>query len=179
MRHHRKKIKEGVYRVVNNEYNILTKEAIEFIKSDCKENTLRRSRINFHQSDEESVHEMIIALSRDTNIRIHKHIGKSESFKIIEGKLAIVLFFDEDLSKREVVILEHNNNPYYRLNSSIFHLVLPLTEVVVMLEVTNGPFDATFTEFVKEGLAETERGVIEYYRYALCADNNNERRHRI
>lgn len=178
MRYEPERVKEGVYRVVRKDYNILTEEAILFIKSDCMKNTLKRSRINFHGSDDDSVHEMIIALGRDTHIRIHKHIAKSESFNIIEGKLAIVLFLDDDLKEREVVILEHNNSPYYRLNASVFHLVLPLTEIVVLLEVTNGPFDATLTEFVKGHLAGTERDMIEYYRQTLCV-NKDENRERI
>lgn len=160
-------IKEGVYRVKNDSFNVLTSSAISFIKSDCKVNILGRSRINFHNNDDDKVHEMIIAMRRDTEIRIHKHICKSESFNVIEGKLAVILFLDNLLTESKVIILENNYNPYYRLNNNYYHLVIPLSEIVVMMETTNGPFDSSLTKYINKELAEKERDVIKYFRREL------------
>ena len=43
-----------------------------------------RSRICAHRDSSDSLHEMLIVLSRASYIRPHKHFGKSESFHIVQ-----------------------------------------------------------------------------------------------
>jgi cupin fold WbuC family metalloprotein len=103
---------------------------------------LRRARFCLHQSHRDAVQEMVIAFCQDTYNRPHRHDNKSESFHVIEGRLAVV-FFDNEGKVTHRIRLETpgQGGPFlYRLCSSLWHAVIPLTEFVVIHETTAGPF---------------------------------------
>src|SRR5947207_1087581 len=68
---------------------------IEFLKEKLASAPRKRIRICAHATPEDRLHEMIIVLDADTYIRPHKHIGKSESFHIIDGSVDVVIFEDQ------------------------------------------------------------------------------------
>ena len=143
---HRSSDQIGVFRPCKGSYNILNPQWLKIIEEDCKTNEKKRSRINFHADDNDTLHEMIIAIHKTSKIPIHKHIGKSESFHVIKGKIAIVFFEEERMKITSDVILDEKINRYYRLDEALYHLVIPLSEVVIIHETTNGPFNRETTK---------------------------------
>jgi cupin fold WbuC family metalloprotein len=92
---------------------------------------------------------MIIAFCGDTYNRPHRHRGKSESFHLIEGRVAI-LFLDEQGACTKKVFLGPPGSglPFlYRLSSDRWHTVIPLDNHVIIHETTTGPFEPGQTEF--------------------------------
>ena len=99
------KLSDGVYHL-NEDYSVLTEDLIEFLKKDCLNNQKKRSRINFHRSSDSLVHEMMIAMHNTTEIDVHAHDNKSESFHLIEGDICIVLFKDNTSKELDRVLNE-------------------------------------------------------------------------
>ena len=130
---------------------ILTVEGsdIQFLKDRARENPRRRVRLCAHPDVNDTLHEMLIVHANSNYVQPHKHLGKSESFHIIEGRLCIVLFDDNGNATGEIPMAEAGSGQafYYRLSESRFHTVVPLSDWVVFHEVTNGPFDRTETVF--------------------------------
>ena len=60
------------------------------LKRAAEENARRRVRLCAHHSRDDRLHEMLIVHTHDTYVRPHKHLGKSESFHIIEGDVDVV-----------------------------------------------------------------------------------------
>jgi cupin fold WbuC family metalloprotein len=116
---------------------------IDFLKNAAAENTRRRARLCTHPGIEDALHEMLIVHMDSTYVRPHKHLGKSESFHIIEGALKVFLFTDDgELTDTiDFGASGSGRNFYYRLSTPMFHSVLPVSDFVVFHEVTNGPFD--------------------------------------
>ena len=115
---------------------------IAFIKSQADRNERKRARICVHKKSEDPLHEMMIAISAKSYIHPHKHLGKSESFHIIEGKVDVVVF-DDDGGVAEVIKLGDpttGRDFYYRLDQNLFHTLLIKSDFLVVHEVTNGPF---------------------------------------
>ncbi len=120
---------------------------IAFVKEQARKSQGRRARICAHASNDDALHEMIIAISSDSYIHPHKHIGKSESFHIVEGEVDVAVF-DEGGAIVDVIELGaigSGRKFYYRLSKSAFHTLLIRTELLVVHEVTNGPFDRNQT----------------------------------
>lgn len=119
------------------------RKEIDFIKSKAAKNSRARARICTHSDVEAVVHEMLIALTKDTYVRPHKHIGKSESFHLIEGRLNVIIFDEEGNKSDNIPLGEIGSTEqfYYRLPSGIYHTVVPETDWVVFHEVTSGPFN--------------------------------------
>ena len=70
----------------------ISREKIQELKESCLETNSKSTRICLHNSVEDNLHEMLIVLPRHLYVRPHRHIGKSESFHIIEGELDVFIF---------------------------------------------------------------------------------------
>ncbi|MGA9598882.1 MAG: WbuC family cupin fold metalloprotein [Methylocystis sp.] len=115
---------------------------IERVKDAARAEPLRRARLNLHHSEDAAVQEMLIAFCDDSLIPPHRHIGKSESLHALEGRALIVFFDDEGAITRDLVIGAAGTGlpSLYRLAASHWHTVIPLDDMVVIHEVTTGPF---------------------------------------
>lgn len=128
---------------------------INTLKAAVKASPKRRARINAHGDGEDALHEMIIAIERTSYIRPHKHPGKSEAFHIIEGEVDIVVFTDDGAIDRIVELgAPGSGRPfYYRMSKPFFHTLVIRSEILIVHEITNGPFrrDATvFADFAPD-----------------------------
>ena len=105
-------------------------------------NYRKRARICTHRSNDDALHEMLIAISADSYIHPHKHINKIESFHIVEGLVDMVVFddFGGVVDVVELGDVSTGKNFYYRLSDSMFNSLLIHSDFLVVHEVTNGPF---------------------------------------
>lgn len=164
---------------------VLTEVLLNDLKHSALNSSLHRARINIHRSDSAKVQEMIIALTNNCLFQPHRHIEKSESFHLIEGELLIMLFNDNGQLHDLIGLSEMHSNidkmfncrkgVYYRLDSSRWHSVLPLTPYVVFHETTNGPFvqgQHTFANFCPQ----EEKQLRLFYWDALIPYFKNQQR---
>lgn len=117
-------------------------EEVAFLKRQAEASPRKRARICAHRSNDDTLHEMLIAISSRSYIRPHRHISKSESFHIVEGEVDVAVF-DEAGAVKEVIQLGAPGSGrrfFYRLSQSAFHTLLIRSDCLVMHEVTNGPF---------------------------------------
>src|SRR5262245_15632112 len=63
-------------------------ELIDVLRRAAAASPKRRARLCAHPGTEDLLHEMLIVLGRDSYVAPHRHIGKSESFHLIDGALA-------------------------------------------------------------------------------------------
>ncbi len=115
---------------------------IAFLKRQSQASPRKRARICAHKSNDDTLHEMVIAILAASYIHPHRHLDKSESFHIIEGTVDVAIF---DHAGNIVDVIElgapgSGRSFYYRLSESAFHTLLIRTECLVIHEVTNGPF---------------------------------------
>jgi cupin fold WbuC family metalloprotein len=105
----------------------------------------RRARLNLHNSDDDLLHEMIIAFWGDSLNMPHRHVGKSESMHVLKGRVLVVMFDDAGNESRRIMLGDpgwHALPTVFRMAAPIWHTVIPLDNVVVVHETTNGPFIA-------------------------------------
>jgi len=118
-----------------------------------------------HKGLDDSLHEMLIVHEKSCYIQPHKHIGKTESFHIIEGLVDIILF-DEDGRINGIIPMgdyASGRKFFYRLPPSRYHTLMIQSDVLVFHEITNGPFKLEDT--VWESWAPLETDVDEVSRY--------------
>ncbi len=118
-------------------------EEIAFLKQRAQANARKRARICAHKTNDDALHEMVIAISAASYIHPHKHVDKSESFHIVEGEVDVAVFDDAGaiVDVIELGGIGSGRKFYYRLSESAFHTLLIRTEFLIVHEVTNGPFD--------------------------------------
>ncbi len=101
-----------------------------------------RARICTHHAPDEVVHEMLIVVMRESYIRPHKHLTKSESFHMIEGEMDVLIFSDDGLLENVITMSAYNKSSsfYYRLSVPKFHTLALKSEWALFHETTSGPF---------------------------------------
>lgn len=128
---------------------IVGKAEIEALKVRATRNPLGSSRLCLHGGPSDALQEMIIINQRSAYVRPHAHIGKSESFSLIEGEAVFVLFDDEgNVLDAKVMGVESSGLPfYYRIGEGAWHALLLRSEWLVFHEATQGPFERARTRY--------------------------------
>jgi cupin fold WbuC family metalloprotein len=92
---------------------------------------------------------MLIVHHREAYVRPHKHLGKPESFHVIEGAARVVVFEDNGKIRDVLDMAPYGQGKlcYYRMPDRVFHSILITSEWLVFHETTAGPFDPSRTAF--------------------------------
>ncbi len=156
--------------IAHDDIVIIGDEELSFIKAKALESPKHRARICVHENSKDPLHEMFIALSKQVYIRPHRHNQKSESFHIIEGEVDVVLFEDDGQIHKIISLGPVNTDHtfFYRLNSPRYHTLIVKSDMLVMHEVTNGPFDRKLAEFASFSPEEGEPEAVAKYSQQLA-----------
>lgn len=140
-----------------NEEVLFTKEditkisydEIEFLKEKARNTHRQRIRLCVHKNSKDAIHEMIIVHPKEAYVRPHKHLDKSESAHIIEGLVYVVVFTEQGKIKAIIKMGAYGSgeNFYYRMSSGIYHSLFIVSDWLVFLETTKGPFKKEDTVF--------------------------------
>ncbi|MDD2752731.1 MAG: WbuC family cupin fold metalloprotein [Candidatus Omnitrophica bacterium] len=122
---------------------------IDLLLKKVWKNQRKRIRLCTHKGISDKLHEMFIVHTKDTYVRPHKHLNKSESFFILQGKADVVLFDQKGKIKQVIEMGDYSSGRkfYYRLAQPFFHSLLIYSKYLIFHEVTNGPFKKSDTIF--------------------------------
>jgi len=164
--------RKTTYKKINNEvfYNIknlctYSKIDTDYLKHYSNLSSRQRSRLCTHINTDELLHEMFILHKRNIYVRPHKHINRTESILILEGKVDIIIFDNKGIVKDVIKLGNYASglNCYLRINPSIFHSLIVKSNYVLFLETTTGPFNLKDTVYANWAPAYIDfKGVKEY-----------------
>lgn len=137
------------------------RRAIQFIKEKALSNKRGRARICAHRTNDDSLHEMLIAIRSDSYICPHRHLNKIESFHVVEGTADIVILSNNG-EVIDAIKLGLDDNFFYRLNDPYYHTLLIHSPVLVIHETTNGPFNPLASDFAPFAPPENTNEAINY-----------------
>ena len=102
----------------------------------------KRMRLCAHMDVRDKVHEMLIVLKKGVYIRPHRHLEKSESFHVIEGRADIFVFGDKGEIVEKIPMGDYASGRkfFYRISAPFYHTVLVRSAFFAFHETTNGPF---------------------------------------
>jgi cupin fold WbuC family metalloprotein len=155
-------------------------EEIAFVKRTALASPRKRARICAHKTNDDALHEMIIAIAATSYIHPHRHIGKSESFHIIEGAVDVVVF-DEAGALADVIELGEPGSGrrfFYRMSHSAFHTLLIRSDILVVHEVTNGPFARDRTVLAPFAPPEDQPEAVRAYLASISRQAEQHQRRR-
>lgn len=138
-------------------------------RKQAEELDTKRSRICFHRGSADALHEMMITFHRDTYVRPHKHLSKTESYLVIDGEIELVYFDDNGVVKKRVDMGNYTSGKdfYLKSVSDEWHTVLIKSEFATILEVTNGPFVADECVFASWAPEVSDKSAADAYMQKL------------
>ncbi|WP_045212440.1 WbuC family cupin fold metalloprotein [Desulfonatronovibrio magnus] len=143
----------------------ISKLDIDILISKADDNEQKRSRYCVHESIDETVHEMVIVHSKGMYVRPHKHIEKSESMLVLDGLVDYYTFDDHGnvVSVEKMAGYSSRHCFYISNRNSAYHSIIILSDWLVFLEITQGPFAKSDTMFAPWAPDESNHVEIEKF----------------
>ncbi len=119
---------------------IIDKPLLDTVSSEAKSSPRLRMNYNFHQSLDDKCHRFLNAVEPGTDVPIHRHPDKDESFVVLRGKVRSTTYND-DGSVIESVVLSQENELYgVDIPKGVWHKLESLESGSVIFECKEGPF---------------------------------------
>ena len=119
---------------------IIDTELLDKVAEQAKASPRLRMNYNFHQSLEELCHRFINAVEPGTEVLIHKHPTKDETFVILRGKVRVTTHRGDGSIIEDVVLNQESGNYGVDIPKNVWHKLESLEPGSVIFECKEGPF---------------------------------------
>ena len=130
----------------------IQKVVLDKLSEKAKNNSRLRMNYNFHQSLDEKCHRFLNAVEPGTEVPIHKHPTKDETFVILRGKVRVTTHNDDGSIKESVVLNPEEGLYGVDIPKGVWHKVESLETGSVFFECKEGPF----VPHVEDGILEID-----------------------
>lgn len=119
---------------------IIDTELLDKVAEQAKASPRLRMNYNFHQSLDELCHRFINAVEPGTEVPIHKHPTKDETFVILRGKVRVTTHRGDGSIIEDVVLSQESGNYGVDIPKNVWHKLESLESGSVIFECKEGPF---------------------------------------
>lgn len=121
---------------------IIDNELIDRVVEQAKVSPRLRMNYNFHPSLDDKCHRLLNALEPGTEVPIHRHGTKDETFIILRGRVRVNIYNDRGEVTQTTVLCQEEGNLGVDIPKGLWHNVECLEPGSVIFEVKEGPFVA-------------------------------------
>lgn len=119
---------------------IIDEKLLDDVSQRAKASPRLRMNYNFHQSLDEMCHRFLSAVEPGTEVPVHKHPTKDETFVILRGKVRVTTHNDDGSIIEDVVLCPEEGRYGVNINKGIWHSLETIDANSVIFECKEGPF---------------------------------------
>ena len=119
---------------------IIDNRLLDKVSSEAKASPRLRMNYNFHQSLDDKCHRMLNAVEPGSDIPIHRHPDKDESFVVLRGKVRSTTYKDDGTVIESVVLSQEDGLYGVDIPKGVWHKLESLETGSVVFECKEGPF---------------------------------------
>ncbi len=119
---------------------IIDEPLLDKVSAQAKQSSRLRMNYNFHQSLEDKCHRMLNAVEPETEVPIHRHPTKDESFVVLRGKVMVSTYNDDGSVKESVILCQEDGRYGVDIPKNVWHNLEALEPDSVIFECKEGPF---------------------------------------
>ena len=119
---------------------IIDTELLDKVAEQAKASPRLRMNYNFHQSLDELCHRFLNAVEPGTEVPIHRHPTKDETFVILRGKVRVTTHRDDGSIIESVVLCAEEGRYGVNIPKGVLHKLESLEPGSVIFECKEGPF---------------------------------------
>ena len=132
---------------------VINSELLDNVSKQAKTSPRLRMNYNFHQSLDEKCHRFLNAVEPGTEVPIHKHPTKDETFVILRGKVRVSTHNDDGSIIDNVVLCPEEGRYGVNIPKGVWHTIEALEPKSVIFECKEGPF----VEHEVDGILNVEK----------------------
>lgn len=119
---------------------VITQAILDELAEKAKASERLRMNYNFHESLEDKCHRMLNAVEPGTQVPIHRHPTKDESFVVLRGKVKVTTYNDDGSVIESVVLCQEEGRYGVDIKKGVWHNLESLEPDSVIFECKEGPF---------------------------------------
>ena len=119
---------------------VIDKNLLDGVSEQAKKSPRLRMNYNFHQSLDEKCHRFLNAVEPGTDVPIHRHPTKDETFVILRGKVRVTTHRDDGTIIEDVVLCADEGRYGVNILKGVWHKLECIEEDSVIFECKEGPF---------------------------------------
>ena len=119
---------------------VIDKKILDELTASAKASPRLRMNYNFHQSLEDKCHRMLNAVEPGSDIPIHRHPDKDESFVVLRGKVRSTTYKDDGSVIESVVLTQEDGLYGVDIPKGVWHKLESSESGSVVFECKEGPF---------------------------------------
>lgn len=119
---------------------VIDKQLLDTVSEQAKASPRLRMNYNFHQSLDEKCHRFLNAVEPGTEVPIHKHPTKDETFVLLRGRVRVNTYNDDGTVIESVVLCPEDGLYGVDIPKNVWHNVESLESGSVFFECKEGPF---------------------------------------
>ena len=89
---------------------VIDNKLIDSVVEQAKESPRLRKNYNFHGSLEDKCHRFLNALEPGTEVPIHHHVTKDETFILLRGKVRVNIYNDQGEVTESIILCHADGN---------------------------------------------------------------------
>jgi cupin fold WbuC family metalloprotein len=114
---------------------VIDNKLIDSVVEQAKESPRLRKNYNFHGSLEDKCHRFLNALEPGTEVPIHHHVTKDETFILLRGKVRVNIYNDQGEVTESIILCHADGNVGVDIPKDTWHNVECLESGSVIFEV--------------------------------------------
>lgn len=118
----------------------INKELLDSVSEKAKVSPRLRMNYNFHLSLDEKFHRFLNAVEPGTEVPIHKHPTKDETFVILRGRVKVTTHSDDGSIIDSVILCPEDGQYGVNIPKGVWHTLESLESGTVIFECKEGPF---------------------------------------
>ncbi len=119
---------------------IIDKSLLDVVSSQAKDSPRLRMNYNFHQSLDDKCHRFLNAVEPGTEVEIHRHPTKDETFVILRGKVKVSTYNNDGSVMESVVLCPEEGKYGVDIPKGVWHNLEAIEVDSVIFEAKEGPF---------------------------------------
>ena len=127
---------------------VIDEQLLNDVSAQAKASPRLRMNYNFHESLDDKCHRMLNAVEPGTQVSIHRHPTKDESFVVLRGRIRVNTYNDDGTVKESIVLCQAEGRYGVDIKKGVWHNLESLELGSVIFECKEGPF----VEHEKEGI---------------------------
>lgn len=119
---------------------VVNREFLDEVTKQAQDSPRLRMNYNFHQSLDEKCQRMLNAVESGTDVPVHRHPTKDETFVLLRGRVKVNTYNDDGIVMESVVLCPEDGLYGVDILKNVWHNVECLETGSVFFECKEGPF---------------------------------------
>lgn len=119
---------------------VIDGKLLNVVSLNAKESARLRMNYNFHQRLDEKCHRFLNAVEPGTEVPIHKHPTKDETFVLLRGRVRVTTHNDDCSIKENIILCPEEGKYGVNIPMGVWHKVESLSSGSCFFECKEGPF---------------------------------------